>query len=216
MNKKGQDLSIGTLILIVLGIVVLVLLILGFSMGWGNLWEKINIFQGGSSVESVIQSCKIAASSNSVYTYCSDFKQIKIENKKQWVNCDFSSVKSQLDTKLTCTGNEAKAKCQSLKDAESDKTKFDDTIRVNGQTCASLGVVKLTEAQAILFNAAVERCTKSKGLPPNQGLGGVMVLKSECDQNTHKIDTSPQEDLNLGRQAVDINRDPYICCVPKE
>ena len=53
LNKKGQDLSIGTLILIVLGIVVLVLLILGFTLGWGNLWDRINIFGGGASVGDV-------------------------------------------------------------------------------------------------------------------------------------------------------------------
>ena len=54
LNNKGQDLSIGTLILIVLGIVVLVLLILGFSMGWGNLWQKIDIFGGTASINDVV------------------------------------------------------------------------------------------------------------------------------------------------------------------
>ena len=41
MNKKGQGLSINAIILIVLGIVVLVFLILGFALGWGNLRDKV-------------------------------------------------------------------------------------------------------------------------------------------------------------------------------
>lgn len=80
MNKKGQDLSIGTLILIVLGIVVLVLLILGFSLGWENLWEKINIFGGGTnSVNDVATACRIALSSQDKYTLCDKTWPIKGE-----------------------------------------------------------------------------------------------------------------------------------------
>jgi len=147
VNKKAQDLSIGTLILIVLGVIVLVLLILGFSMGWGNLWEKINIFQGGSNVETVIQACSLHAVNNARYSYCSDFKQIRIDNKKQYINCESSLVSPRLEKRLTCDGDEAREKCISLRDAETDKTKFDDTTKVNGKTCASYGVIALTEGE---------------------------------------------------------------------
>ena len=41
MNKKGQNLTLGTIILIVLGIAVLVFLIFGFYTGWNNMWSKI-------------------------------------------------------------------------------------------------------------------------------------------------------------------------------
>jgi len=77
-NKKAQDLSIGTLILIVLGIIVLVLLILGFSMGWSNLWEKINAFGGGKvNTQTIVQSCQLACTTNSKYDYCKTRKLIE-------------------------------------------------------------------------------------------------------------------------------------------
>lgn len=78
-NKRGQDLSIGTLILIVLGIIVLVLLILGFTMGWDNLWGKINIFGGTATTADVVTACKLAASSQDIYTFCE--KEFKIKEK---------------------------------------------------------------------------------------------------------------------------------------
>ncbi len=132
-HKRGQDLSIGTLILIVLGIVVLVLLILGFSLGWSNLWEKINIFQGGSSIESVVQACNIAVSSQATYSYCNTFHKIKIDGVTEYVNCLDSRVQLGLGEKLEC-GNVAdliREKCESLKLTAEQKRK----VKVNGASC---------------------------------------------------------------------------------
>ena len=103
MNKKGQEMSVTTLILIVLGVVLLVMLILGFSMGWQNLWGKINIFGGGSTVESVLESCKLATETESVFTYCNEFKKVTIDKKTQYVNCEAFQIINQLDKRLKCT-----------------------------------------------------------------------------------------------------------------
>jgi len=102
VNKKGQEMSVATLVLIVIGIVVLVMLILGFSMGWQNLWAKVNIFGGGSNVETVVQSCKLAASSDSTFSYCSEFKKITISGKTEYINCQDDRVKSGVDNQLDC------------------------------------------------------------------------------------------------------------------
>jgi len=101
VNKKGQEMSVATLVLIVIGIVVLVKLILGFSMGWQNLWNKINIFGGGSNVETVIQACKIAASSDSVYSFCSEFKKVTIGGKTEYINCKDVKV-TGIENPLDC------------------------------------------------------------------------------------------------------------------
>lgn len=45
-GKKGQEMSVGILVLIVLGIVVLVTLLIGFTMGWENFFEKIAKISG--------------------------------------------------------------------------------------------------------------------------------------------------------------------------
>lgn len=101
MNKRAQDLSIGTLVLIVLGIIVLVLLILGFSMGWSNLWEKINIFQGGSSLDEKATTCGVAANSNGATRFC-EFSQVKVSGKTEFLNCLDTRVDAQLDKRLEC------------------------------------------------------------------------------------------------------------------
>lgn len=109
MNKKGQDLSIGTLILIVLGIVVLVILVLGFSLGWENLWNKINIFGGTSSVGDVVTACRLAITSQDKYTYCQKSWSVKVDTNGDGttepvtVGCrDPTYVTPSLEGGLTC------------------------------------------------------------------------------------------------------------------
>ena len=121
INKRGQDLSIGTLILIVLGVIVLVLLILGFSIGWGNLWEKINIFGGGNSIGDVATACSLAASSNNKFDYCENFRKIKIDGKTEYVNCQDTRVGSE--SGITCDQKIISNQCEKLaKDAANSKT----------------------------------------------------------------------------------------------
>jgi len=71
MNKKGQQMTLGTIIAIVLGIAVLVFLIFGFSTGWNNMWSKITELGGGSAnVDDVVRGCEVACAQQSVDSYC--------------------------------------------------------------------------------------------------------------------------------------------------
>ncbi|MBM3233062.1 hypothetical protein FJZ18_02760 [Candidatus Pacearchaeota archaeon] len=149
MNRRGQELSVGTLILIVLGIVLLVLLILGFSLGWSNLWEKINIFSSTTSLESIAQKCSLAVTSGSLLSYCESFTQITFEGKKQYVNCEYPKL--NLDKTLTCSSEPRKKnKCIELikakfadqfksdqEEAFSDKCTSTTDLIVNGDSCSS-------------------------------------------------------------------------------
>ena len=144
VNKKAQDLSIGTLILIVLGVIVLVLLILGFSLGWGNLWEKINIFQGGSSLNDVVTACNLAVTSQNKFAYCQDFKKVKVDGKTEYVNCEDNRITPSLDSQLNCgiaPGKDAQTPdgfaswyCQQLKDRQGSN--YDSSIKVNTKACS--------------------------------------------------------------------------------
>lgn len=85
-NKKGQGLSINAIILIVLGVVVLALLIAGFSIGW----NKILPFLSTDSTGTIVTSCQIACSSGNEYDFCSaprDLKAGDVELKS--VTCDY-------------------------------------------------------------------------------------------------------------------------------
>ena len=70
-NKKAAEMTIGTVVVIILALVVLIFLIYGFSSGWNNIWQKIlNIGGGEANVATVIQACQFACSSNNLYDYC--------------------------------------------------------------------------------------------------------------------------------------------------
>jgi len=89
-NKRGQQLSTNAIILIILGVVVLVVLIIGFTMGWGTIapWMSKN------NVNTIVTQCKIACSTNNVYDYCSKKRELKADDlpndqEKVTGNCTF-------------------------------------------------------------------------------------------------------------------------------
>jgi hypothetical protein len=83
VDKKGQQMTLGTIIAIVLGIAVLVFLIFGFSKGWNNMWDTISEIGGGKvNVDDVVRGCSIACSGENTHAYCSQKRTITLENKK--------------------------------------------------------------------------------------------------------------------------------------
>lgn len=76
LDKKGQELSTNAIILIVLGVIVLVILILGFTIGWDKIipWVKQN------NVENVKTACGMACSTSNTYDYCSLNRTLKAED----------------------------------------------------------------------------------------------------------------------------------------
>ncbi len=71
MDKAGQQMTLGTIIAIVLGIVVLILLVWGFSTGWNNMWSKVTSYGAGSeNTGTVIQSCALKCSTGNKYGFC--------------------------------------------------------------------------------------------------------------------------------------------------
>jgi hypothetical protein len=81
VNRRGQQMTLGTIIAIVLGLVVLVFLIYGFSTGWGNLWSKITGSVSGSNVEDRISDCETDCSLNEVTSYCFERKDLRFFDK---------------------------------------------------------------------------------------------------------------------------------------
>ncbi len=73
MEKKAQGLSINAVILIILGLAVLVVLALGFMLGWNRLipWlgEKNN-------VDTIAKACETACSSENLFNYCSSPREL--------------------------------------------------------------------------------------------------------------------------------------------
>ena len=92
-NKRGQGLSTTAIVLIVLGVVLLVVLIIGFAMGWENIAPWLS----GDNVDTIVNQCGAACSTNSMYDYCSKMRKLKAEKIEIETNCATFSVISEYD-----------------------------------------------------------------------------------------------------------------------
>ena len=132
MNSKGQEISITFMILLVVGIIVAVIVILGFTTGFDFIFGNIGRLPG-QSLQATIKSCEIAAQNDLKADYCLEYKEVEISGVEQFVNCDFTAIKNNLEETITCdsTDNNAKDFCVGGKIKVSN---FDKTL-INGETC---------------------------------------------------------------------------------
>lgn len=77
-KKRGQGLPISTIILLILGIVILVFLIIGFTQGW----SKFSSFFSKNNVQEVVTNCDVACNINSQYDYCFTKRSLNSETEK--------------------------------------------------------------------------------------------------------------------------------------
>jgi len=90
-NKRGQGLSTNTIILLILGIVILVVLILGFTMGWSKLLPFIK----SNNVGNIVNACQLACSNGETgkYDFCSLPRNLNDGEKEiKGVTCDALSI----------------------------------------------------------------------------------------------------------------------------
>jgi hypothetical protein len=93
LNKRGQDLSTSTIILIILGLAVLVILVIGFTIGW----QKVLPFLSSSNVDTIVNQCQASCTTADVYGFCSMSRTLVADDLpsgiKQVVgNCTFFST----------------------------------------------------------------------------------------------------------------------------
>ena len=97
-NKRGQGMSTNTIILLILGIVVLVVLILGFTMGWGKLAPWLS----GNNVDTIVTGCEAACTMGSQYDFCAFERNLKASD----LPGDVKSVKNTCEFFATEEGYE--------------------------------------------------------------------------------------------------------------
>jgi|SRR3989344_1210006 len=121
MDAKKGEMTIGTIVTIILALVVLVVIIYGFTTGWSNLWQNIIGFGGGQvNIQTVVQSCQIACTTQGTYDWCEKPRTISFEDADAEVQtvkatCDKLQKKESVDgvqlpdsglascTAITCT-----------------------------------------------------------------------------------------------------------------
>lgn len=75
-NKKGLELAVSTLILMVLGILVLIGLITILIMGWGDFKDNLGAIMG-SEVAQARKNCQIQCGLENDYDYCCEKKLLE-------------------------------------------------------------------------------------------------------------------------------------------
>ena len=87
-NKRGQGMSTSTIVLLILGIVVLVVLILGFTMGWSSIAPWLS----SSNVDSISTVCSVACSTGKTFDYCTASRELNTgEDTFTDVTCNYLS-----------------------------------------------------------------------------------------------------------------------------
>lgn len=120
MNKKGAEMTVGTIIIIVLALIVLVVLVVGFTGGWTNLWGRIsNFFGGGSNVDSIVQACQVACTTNQKYEFCDRMRTIKAEENVLFVHNQTNNTIVSSTWEGAVQSKEGKASCKILAELHS-------------------------------------------------------------------------------------------------
>ena len=129
-SKRGQEgITIGTLLLIVLGIAVVVVIILGATGGLNFIFDKFRAAPL-QSLQAAVTSCNLAGERELRADYCSTFREVELDGKNQFVTCDYLETRGQLDATFDCgtTTVDLEVYCFG-KDAD---------VVVNGQTCEEI------------------------------------------------------------------------------
>jgi hypothetical protein len=92
-NRRGQGLSTNAIILIILGVIILVVLALGFMIGWNKLLP----FLPSDNIETIKSSCASACTTENVYGFCTQERTLKAGGlpggvKEVKGNCTFFSI----------------------------------------------------------------------------------------------------------------------------
>jgi hypothetical protein len=74
-SKKAQGLSVNAIILIILGLVVLVALIIGFTFGFQGLRDRF----ATSNVATIVSACQTACATNTQYDFCTSPRDLKAD-----------------------------------------------------------------------------------------------------------------------------------------
>jgi len=102
-GKKGAEMTIGTLVVIVLAVLVLALLAFGFGTGWANLWEKIKGTAGTVNVDTLKQSCLYACTTQQTYSYCCENRTIIYQQPDGKIARQYGTCENDLIRPEGCT-----------------------------------------------------------------------------------------------------------------
>lgn len=91
MDKRGIEITISTVILLILGLLVLGIMIFLITSSSNSFMENVKSFFSYSNVDSVVNSCNMLAGSEITYKYCCEKNLVKYyvdgEKEKSELSC---------------------------------------------------------------------------------------------------------------------------------
>ena len=81
-DKKGLEMAISSIILIILGLLVLIAIVFIFNRSAGSFADKINTFLNPSNVDSVVDNCNSLVVQENSYEYCCVKKTVRLSTKQ--------------------------------------------------------------------------------------------------------------------------------------
>jgi len=87
-NKKGVELAIRTIVIFTVAILVLIMLVFWLNSERGMFSGFLKNFRGTSNVDEVVDACNTFYTSNRVYSYCCDLKEVKAGGEEFELTCN--------------------------------------------------------------------------------------------------------------------------------
>ena len=91
MNKRGLEMAVGTIIIIVLAVLVLIVLLVIWNQQTGIFSEFLSSISGKTNVDTLVTGCNSLVTQQAVYEYCCIKKDVKYELdgeiKKEKLTC---------------------------------------------------------------------------------------------------------------------------------
>ena len=109
-GKKGQELSTNAIIMIVIGVIVLVVLVLGFSIGWSKLLP----FVSTNNVQNVVTACSTACSTGSIFDFCQSPRDVKDGTNDKFTDTCYNLAELTDTGEIYAGRNYGIARCQEV------------------------------------------------------------------------------------------------------
>lgn len=208
-EKRGQGLSVNAIILIVLGVIILVILILGFFLGWSTIFP----FLSTNNVQTVVSNCDNACSTSAKYDFCTVEREVKDEKKNEVTgNCNlFANLDIFQNYGVArCTGLcENKPLCTEIKFKVGDK-------EFKGELFVGNGVLNSNDLLKV-------QGVKSGSVSYPTGVGNAVTLCNpqnyiDATELAKQGSKDASNNYITGGVYIDISTDALknvYCCIPK-
>lgn len=104
-DKRGFELAISTLIILVLGILVLIALSLAFTGGFDRFMDTITGYQA-SGVDFAVSQCDNACSAGQEFTFCCTEREVDFtgDGEKETITCKELIERELVECDIDCEG----------------------------------------------------------------------------------------------------------------